>query len=85
MPAIWLTVVLSIAATLYSPAFAALAAGCAMFLYISYAMPILAGLLAEGKSWTEFGPFRLGVFSKPFAVITVLGGAGDHLYRHPPA
>ena len=72
--AIWLTVALSIAATLYSPAFAALAAGCAMFLYISYAMPIAAGLLAEGKSWTEFGPFRLGILSKPFALISVLGG-----------
>ncbi|MDQ0470792.1 amino acid permease [Labrys wisconsinensis] len=71
--AIWLGAVLSVAATLYSPAFAALAAGCALFLYVSYAMPIAAGLLAEGKSWTEFGPFRLGVWSKPFAVIVLLG------------
>jgi amino acid transporter len=73
--AIWLTVALAIAATLYSPAFAALAAGCAMFLYISYAMPIAAGFLAEGRSWTEFGPFRLGILSKPLALISVLGGA----------
>ena len=71
--AIWLGAVLSIAATLYSPAFAALAAGCALFLYVSYAMPVAAGLLAEGKTWTEFGPFRLGVWSKPFAVIVILG------------
>lgn len=71
--AIWLGAVLSVAATLYSPAFAALAAGCALFLYVSYAMPIAAGLLAEGKTWTEFGTFRLGVWSKPFAVITIIG------------
>jgi amino acid transporter len=71
--AIWLTVVLSIAATLYSPAFAALAAGCAVFLYISYAMPVAAGLFAEGRSWTTFGPFRLGRLSKPFAVLSILG------------
>ncbi|WP_454814424.1 amino acid permease [Labrys neptuniae] len=71
--AIWLGAVLSIAATLYSPAFAALAAGCALFLYVSYAMPIAAGLLAEGKTWTEFGPFRLGIWSKPLGVIAVLG------------
>ena len=71
--AIWLGAVLSVAATLYSPAFAALAAGCALFLYVSYAMPIAAGLLAEGKTWTEFGPFRLGVWSKPFAVDRLLG------------
>jgi amino acid transporter len=71
--AIWLTVILSIAATLYSPAFAALAAGCAVFLYISYAMPVAAGLFAEGKSWTTFGPFRLGGLSKLFAVLTIVG------------
>jgi amino acid transporter len=73
VPAIWLTVALSIAATLYSPAFSALAAGCALFLYISYAMPVAAGLLAEGGSWTTFGPFRLGGLSKPFAVLVIIG------------
>lgn len=71
--AIWLVAFLSFAATLYSSAFAALAAGCAVFLYISYAMPVAAGIFAEGRSWTLFGPFRLGVLSKPFAVVTVLG------------
>jgi amino acid transporter len=71
--AIWACAVLAVAATLYSPAFAALAAGCAMFLYVSYAMPIAAGIVAEGKTWTEFGPFRLGFFSKPIAVLAVVG------------
>ncbi len=71
--AIWAGAILSLLATLYSPAFAALAAGCALFLYVSYAMPVAAGLLAEGKTWTEFGPFRLGVWSKPLGIITVLG------------
>ncbi|WP_051229371.1 amino acid permease [Paludibacterium yongneupense] len=74
--AVWTVAVLSVAATLYSPAFTALAAGCAMFLYVSYAMPIAAGLFAEGKTWTDFGPFRLGALSKPFAAITVLGVLG---------
>jgi len=73
VPAIWLTAALSIAATLYSPAFAALAAGCAVFLYVSYVMPVAAGLFAEGTRWTEFGPFRLGALSRPFAVISVVG------------
>lgn len=71
--AIWLAAVLSVAATLYSPAFAALAAGCALFLYVSYVMPIAAGVFAEGKSWTEFGPFRLGIWSKPLAFIAIAG------------
>ncbi len=83
--AIWTSAVLSVAATLYSPAFAALAAGCAMFLYISYAMPIAAGLVAEGKTWTEFGPFRLGIWSKPVAVLSLIGVVLRRLCRHPAA
>jgi amino acid transporter len=71
--AIWLGAVLALLSTLYSPAFGALAAGCAMFLYVSYTMPILAGMLSEGKTWKEFGPFRLGVWSKPVAVLSILG------------
>lgn len=71
--AIWLTAVLSAGACYYAPFMFALAAGCALFLYISYAMPVAAGLFAEGKTWTEFGPFRLGAWSKPFALITIIG------------
>jgi len=70
--AVWVAAILAYISTLYSPAFAALAAGCAVFLYLSYAMPIAAGFFAEGKTWTTFGPFRLGAMSKPFAVITVV-------------
>ena len=71
--AIWGTALLSFAVTLYSPAFAALSAGSVVFLYVSYAMPVGAGLFAEGKTWTSFGPFRLGRLSKPFAMITLAG------------
>jgi hypothetical protein len=38
-------------------------------------MPTAAGLLAEGKTWTQKGPFDLGWLSKPMAVLAVLGGA----------
>lgn len=70
---IWAAAIVSVLVTIYSSAFSALAAGCAVFLYVSYAMPIAAGLLAEGKTWTEFGPFRLGGLSKPLAVLSVIG------------
>jgi amino acid transporter len=73
--AIWLTAALSAGACYYAPFMFALAAGCALFLYVSYAIPVAAGMITEGKKWTEFGPFRLGVWSKPFAIITVLGAA----------
>ena len=55
-------------------AYIVLASGCAVFLYVSYIMPIGAGILAEGKSWTKKGPFHLGAWSKPVAVLAVLGG-----------
>ena len=74
--AIWFTAIVSTAATLYASAYAALAAGSAMFLYVSYAMPVAAGIFAEGRTWTEFGPFRLGPWSKPLAILTSLGAIG---------
>ena len=54
-------------------AYIILASGCAVFLYVSYAMPIGAGILAEGKSWNKKGPFDLGVWSKPVAALAVIG------------
>ena len=76
VPAIWATAVLtSLLTAITTPlgAFAALSTGCAMYLYISYAMPIVAGFFSEGKSWNTFGPFRLGALSKPFAVVVMVG------------
>jgi amino acid transporter len=71
--AIWIGAILAFLSTIYTPQFWTLAAGCAIFLYISYAAPIAAGMLAEGKSWTKKGPFQLGALSKPFAIISVVG------------
>jgi amino acid transporter len=72
--AIWVGAALTVIGTLYAPAFSVLAAGCAVFLYISYVMPVAAGLLAEGKTWTHKGPFSLGALSKPVAVLAIVGG-----------
>ncbi len=72
--AIWVSAALPLLSVLYGGAFVVLAAGCAVFLYLSYIMPILAGLLAEGKTWTAKGPFNLGAWSKANAVLAILGG-----------
>ncbi len=72
--AIWVSAILAFISCLYGQAFTVLAAGCAVFLYISYIMPVAAGLLAEGKTWKEKGPFNLGSWSKPNAVLAILGG-----------
>ncbi len=73
--AIWVSGVLAVLATLYSPAFAALSAGTAMFYYVSYAMPVAAGLVALRQGWTRTGPFSLGPLFAPLAVLIVVGAA----------
>ena len=72
--AIWSAAVAAIAITLYAEAFTVLATACAVFLYVSYVLPIGAGLFAEGKKWQRKGPFTLGVWSRPIAVLAILGG-----------
>jgi amino acid transporter len=72
--AIWWAGALSIVATLYGDAFVVLSTGCAVFLYISYVMPIAAGLRAEMRgTWVKKGPFELGAASKIVAVLAIIG------------
>ncbi|WP_284946650.1 amino acid permease [Acidisoma cladoniae] len=70
-PAIWTCAVVCLLATLYSSAFAALAAGTALFYQLSYGMAILAAMFAKNRS---YGPFRLGGWSKPLGIIAIIGG-----------
>lgn len=74
--AIWFTAIVAVVLTAVTTplgAFAALSTGCAMYLYISYAMPVIAGFFAEGKTWTTYGKFRLGGLSKLFGIIIMIG------------
>jgi amino acid transporter len=71
--AIWASAVLSIIATLYGDAFVVLSTGCAVFLYVSYIMPISAGFIGEGKWWTKKGPFDLKGLSKLVALLAIIG------------
>ena len=73
---IWFTAFMAVLLTAVTTplgAFPALSTGCAMYLYISYGMPIVAGFFAEGRSWTTFGTFRLGGLSRLFGVIVMIG------------
>ena len=72
--AIWVAAGLALLSMVYAPYYLVLAVACAVFMYLSYIMPIAAGFRAEGKTWTEKGPFNLGAWSKPNAVFAVLGG-----------
>ena len=74
--AIWVGGVLSIVATLYGGAFLVLSTGCAVFLYLSYLMPIGAALKSESAGgWKNKGPFNLGGASMLVAALAIIGCA----------
>jgi amino acid transporter len=74
--AIWTGAALTVACTLYTPAYSTLTAACVIFLYISYVMPTAAGIFAYGKTWKTMGPFDLGAgIYRVVGVIAVLGVA----------
>ncbi len=74
--AIWVGGILSIIATLYGGAFLVLSTGCAVFLYLSYLMPIAAAMRSEmAGNWKNKGPFNLGGASIPIALVAIVGCA----------
>jgi amino acid transporter len=60
VPAIWVSAIISIAFTLYAPVYSTIVSVTVIFLFLSYAMPVAAGLLAYGRTWTRMGPWDLG-------------------------
>src|SRR5262249_50203953 len=49
------------------------AASCAIFLYIAYVLPTALSLRAYGRAWTRMGPWHLGRWYRPLALLCVLG------------
>ena len=58
---------------LATPVYATITAVCTIFLYISYVVPTALGALAYGRSWTRMGPWDLGRWYRPLAVVNVVG------------
>lgn len=73
--AIWTACILAIGFTIYAPVYTTIAAVCTMFLYISYLLPVAAGLFAYRRSWVHMGPFNLGGLYRPIAMLCILGCA----------
>jgi amino acid transporter len=71
--AIWVTSALSVAFTIYTPIYSTLVSVCVILLYLSYGLPTLLGLLAYGRSWTAMGPWSLGRWYQPLAVVCLFG------------
>ena len=70
--AIWSSAVLAALFTVLVP-YTTIAAVCVIFLYISYVLPVLAGFFAWGRRWTRMGPWHLGKWYRPLAMISALG------------
>ncbi len=73
--AIWAVACAALALNALVP-YATIAAACAVLLYVSYVLPTFLGLLAYGRRWTRMGPWQLGVWYWPLALVAVSGCAG---------
>jgi amino acid transporter len=73
--AIWTVLLLVLVFVFFVP-YSAIAASCAVFLYISYVLPTATGFFAHGKTWTNMGPWHLGKWYRPLALISVIGCGG---------
>jgi amino acid transporter len=71
--AIWTVAVASVLFTVYTPVYSTITAVCTILLYISYVLPAILGFFAHGRTWTQMGPWNLGRWYRPLAVISALG------------
>jgi amino acid transporter len=69
--AIWTAAIISILFTLYAPVYTTIVSVTVIFLFLSYAMPIGAGLLAYGRTWTRMGPWDMGGTFRIVAVLVI--------------
>ncbi len=72
--AIWAVGVVAAATVLFLD-YTAVAAVCAVFFYVAYVIPTACGLFAYGR-WPRVGPWHLGRWYPPLAVVCVLGCLG---------
>jgi amino acid transporter len=70
--AVWFAAIAAATFTILIP-YTTIAAVCVIFLYISYILPIGAGFLAHGRTWTRMGPWQIGWLYRPLAVFSALG------------
>lgn len=69
----WAIAILTIAFAVYTPVYSTITTVCVIFLYLSYGLPVFLGLFAYGRSWTKMGPWSLGAWYRPIALVCVAG------------
>ncbi len=71
--AIWTVAVAATLFTVYTPVYSTITAVCVIFLYISYVLPTAMGFVAYGRTWRNMGPWTMGIWYRPAAVVSVMG------------
>ncbi|MSR80747.1 MAG: amino acid permease [Gemmataceae bacterium] len=74
--AVWVVAIGSVLFTAYADVYATITAACTIFLYLSYVLPTFLGLMAHGRSWTAMGPWQVGIWFKPLAILSIVGSLG---------
>jgi amino acid transporter len=74
--AVWAVAGLTWGFTLWTPVYATITAVCVILLYLSYVAPTALGAIAYGRAWRRMGPWELGRWYRPLAVVSVLGCGG---------
>jgi amino acid transporter len=74
--AIWTVALSAILFTVYTPVYSTITAVCVIFLYLSYVLPTALGYFAYGKSWRKMGPWTMGAWYRPAAIVSVFGCMG---------
>jgi amino acid transporter len=69
--AIWTGAALAVAFTAYAKIYSVVVSVTSIALYLSYAMPIAAGLLAYGNKWKQMGPWDMGPMFRVVAVLCI--------------
>ena len=70
--AVWMSAISAALFTILVP-YTTIAAVCVIFLYISYVLPVVAGFFAYGRTWTRMGPWQLGKWYRPLAIVAAVG------------
>jgi amino acid transporter len=73
--AIWTASIISILFTLYTPAYTTIVSVTVIFLFLSYGLPVIAGVFAYGNSWTKMGPWDMGPAYRIVGVLAFLSVA----------
>jgi amino acid transporter len=74
--AIWAVAVASVLFTVYSPVYSTITAVCVILLYLSYVLPTALGFVAYNRGWKDHGPWQLGRWFRPLALVCMLGCVG---------